>query len=152
METLTGHRPIAFRSPYLMAPTFFDIRIYSVLEEHGYRYVSNREVRYQQELFHPRRLRIRCTLNKDNIFTKLLDVAINWNLIIHDNIYGHYGVARYISNLQWLVSGCSPFMRGNIIEVPMYSPLDCDLVGLPMTKDCSEHEIVSVSYTHLTLQ
>ncbi len=33
--------------------------------------------------------------------------------------------------MRWLLEGSPPFPVGTILEVPLYSPLDCDLLGLP---------------------
>ena len=41
------------------------------------------------------------------------------------------GFKRIIANLRWLNGGARPFKRGNIIEIPLYAPLDCDLLGYP---------------------
>ena len=33
--------------------------------------------------------------------------------------------------MRWLASGCPPFYRGSLLEIPLYSPMDCDLLGTP---------------------
>jgi hypothetical protein len=33
--------------------------------------------------------------------------------------------------MRWLLGKRAPFARDGMTEVPVYSPLDCDLVGLP---------------------
>ena len=33
--------------------------------------------------------------------------------------------------LSWLLGGRAPFERAGLLEVPLYAPLDCDLLGLP---------------------
>lgn len=37
--------------------------------------------------------------------------------------------------LRWLLRGRAPFVRDGLVEVPLYAPLDCDLLGLP-TPQC----------------
>jgi len=131
LQQLTGNKPVAFRSPYLMGPEFYSDELYQLLSNHGYQSVSNREIRHQQELFHPRRLRIKHWLNKDNLFTRLLTLAINIKLITSENIYNQKGLKHILANSRWLISGAEPFMRHDLLEIPLYSPLDCDLIGLP---------------------
>ena len=53
---ITGTRPIGFRAPYLLGPRFYRREVYDLLADHGYRWVSNREIRYPVELLRPDRL------------------------------------------------------------------------------------------------
>ena len=128
---LTGRRPTAFRSPYLMGPDFYSPELYDILSRHHYHYVSNREIRYQQELFHPQRLRFGRWLDKDTAFTRLLTVLLNLRLVLSESTSERNGLHRLVDNLHWLLNGCTPFVRNDLLEVPVYSPLDCDLLGLP---------------------
>jgi len=131
LEKLTGKRPIGFRSPYLMAPRFYTLELYKLLEEHGYQWVSNCELRYPEELFRPDRLRFPYLWGKNNWFTNILFILLNIRLLITETIHDKSGLSRITDNLQWLNRGTEPFKRGNLIEIPLYSPLDCDLLGLP---------------------
>jgi hypothetical protein len=140
---LTGTKPTTFRSPFLMGPDFYTQELYNILFEHGYRYVSNREIRYQQELFSPSRLRISHWLNKDNLFTKTLTTLLNLRLIFTENISSKKGLAKVFANQHWLLNGCLPFMRGELLEVPVYSPLDCDLLGLPKPSEQSSDKVIA---------
>ena len=54
IEDMSGSRPVAFRAPYLLWPNFYKSDIYTMLRDGGYRWVSNREVRYPYELLRPR--------------------------------------------------------------------------------------------------
>lgn len=54
IEGMSGARPVAFRAPYLLWPNFYKSDIYKMLRDGGYRWVSNREVRYPYELLRPR--------------------------------------------------------------------------------------------------
>src|SRR6202035_295823 len=46
LEDITGSRPQCFRAPYLLAPHFYRAEVYAMLRAQGFRWVSNREVRY----------------------------------------------------------------------------------------------------------
>ena len=54
VEEMTSVRPRAFRAPYLMSPHFYRREVYAMLRAQGFRWVSNREVRYPVELLRPR--------------------------------------------------------------------------------------------------
>src|SRR6266568_3771316 len=56
ISDITGSAPIGFRAPYLLGPRFYRREIYDLLADHGYRWVSNREIRYPVELLRPDRL------------------------------------------------------------------------------------------------
>ena len=36
-----------------------------------------------------------------------------------------------LGRLRWLLAGRPPFLRDGLAEIPLYAPLDCDLLGLP---------------------
>jgi hypothetical protein len=142
LAKLTGTKPDSFRSPHLMAPSFYTPELYELLAMHGYRYISNREIRYQQELFSPNRLRIKHWLDKNNRLTKLITALLNLRLIFAENISDKNGISKIISNTHWLLNGCRPFRRGEILEVPVYSPLDCDLIGLPQPNEQTDPRFI----------
>lgn len=131
LEKLVGKRPVGFRSPYLMAPKFYTPELYKILDEHGYQWVSNRELRYPEELFRPDRLRLPFLWGKNNWFINILFILLNIRLFITETTHNKSGLSRVKTNLLWLNRGTEPFRRGNLIELPLYSPLDCDLLGLP---------------------
>jgi hypothetical protein len=56
VEDITGSRPQCFRAPYLLAPHFYRAEVYAILRAQGYRWISNREVRYPAELLRPGRI------------------------------------------------------------------------------------------------
>lgn len=145
ITALTGQKPTGFRSPHLMGPSFYSSELYNLLHDQGYAYVSNREIRYQQELFHPKRLRLSHWLDKDNFFTKSLMIILNLRLLITDNTCGKSGLARLRANVDWLLNGCVPFKRHQLLEVPLYSPLDCDLLGLPKPGEHSSQNLIDYS-------
>ena len=35
------------------------------------------------------------------------------------------------ASIRWLSDGCPPFYRDGLLEIPLYAPLDCDLIGFP---------------------
>lgn len=140
LEELIGRRPVAFRSPYLMAPKFYTPEIYKILEEHGYQWVSNRELRYPEELFRPDRLRFPFFWGNNNWWTKILYILLNLGMGMKEKMDSQTGFKRIIANLRWLNDGARPFKRGNLTEIPLYSPLDCDLLGLPMPETATSGE------------
>jgi glycosyltransferase involved in cell wall biosynthesis len=149
IKQLTGSKPISFRSPYLMGPLFHSDELYDILSKHGYQYVNNREIRYQQELFRPGRLSMSHWLDKDNRFTEALTILLNLRLIFTENIYNKKGVSKLIANCHWLLNGSLPFKRNELLEIPLYSPLDCDLLGLPKPNEQSSQKLIN--YTIDTL-
>lgn len=120
----TGTQPAGFRAPYLLAPRFFEPRVHELLAERGFRYTSNREIRHPVELLRPDRLRGNAAWRGLQRFGLLQS--------------GRAGVAIRValnpgvwSGVGWLLHGCPPFYRDGILELPLYAPLDCDLIGLP---------------------
>ena len=53
-------------------------------------------------------------------------------------------------NLYWLLAARTPFKRGNLTEIPVLSPLDCDFLGdqivpsEPTPQDQIEHMVQSL--------
>ena len=131
LEEITGRRPSGFRAPYLMGPRYYSGKLYRLLEKHKYSWVSNRELRFTEELFRPDRLRIPFFWGKNNSFTNLLFVLLNIKALITEKISNKCRILRIVENFQWLINGANPIYRNTLLEVPVYSPLDCDLLGLP---------------------
>lgn len=134
MHAITGRRPTGFRAPYLMGPTFYDPAVYELLADRYYLWTSNRELRHVVELLRPDRLRSdgpwRFAESHANALTgvtaNLLSVGLNTSVWMKDRVGGSRRSA-----IQWLTSGSPPFFRGSLLEIPMYSPMDCDLLGMP---------------------
>jgi len=134
IQSVTGKRPVGFRAPYLLGPTFFDPAVYDLLAGLGYRWTSNRELRHVVQLLRPDRLRTdrpwRLAQARHSTFTgvtgRLLKLALNASVWRTDRLGGSTSSA-----IRWLGSGCPPFYRGSLLEIPLYSPLDCDLLGVP---------------------
>jgi glycosyltransferase involved in cell wall biosynthesis len=150
LERLIGKRPIGFRSPYLTGPKFYSSDLYKILDEHGYRWVSNRELRYPEELFRPDRLNAPFMWGRNNWFTNILFILLNIRLILTETIYSKSGISRIAANLRWLDSGAEPFQRERLMEIPLYSPLDCDLLGLPIPEAEVSREWIKYSTACLT--
>jgi peptidoglycan/xylan/chitin deacetylase (PgdA/CDA1 family) len=133
LEDMTGARPRAFRAPYLLWPNFYRTEIYAMLREQGFRWVSNRYVRYPVELLRPRPGKLpmpyawRALDGSPRLAgNRPLTGLLNARLVMNET-FGDSPVTR----LRWLVGKRDPFDRDGMTEVPVHVPLDCDLVGLP---------------------
>jgi glycosyltransferase involved in cell wall biosynthesis len=146
LEKMLGKKTVAFRAPYLMAPWFYVPEVYRHLEEHGYRWVSNRELRYADELFRPDRVPLRPMWGQDNWLMRQLNMLLNWRYIRQEASLHRQPVSFW---RQWLGAGAAPFRRGKLIELPIYSPLDCDLVGLPHPDEPSAQAFIDYAITCL---
>ncbi|MFI5063118.1 MAG: polysaccharide deacetylase family protein [Streptosporangiales bacterium] len=130
VEKLTGKRPKCFRAPYLLGPRFYRREVYALLRRHGYAWVSNREIRYPIELFRPDRISIPIAWSRHLADSRLGLTALNAGLLAKESFGGS---AR--GRLRWLLTSREPFDRDGLIEVPLYAPLDCDLVLLPAPEE-----------------
>jgi peptidoglycan/xylan/chitin deacetylase (PgdA/CDA1 family) len=140
LERLTGKRPVGFRSPYLMYPAFSSRNLYQILASHAYRWISNREIRYPDELFRPDRIPIQSLWGKNNGITRIILSLLNMRMILTDHMTKKKGLAGIIANICWLDQGAAPFERYGLLEVPVYTPLDCDLLGLPTPETTTSTE------------
>jgi Polysaccharide deacetylase len=134
IEAVTGKRPVGFRAPYLLGPAFFDAAVYDLLAGHGYRWTSNREIRHVVELLRPDRIRSERPWHFVRSRPRLLEgIAAQATLLaLNPSVFRRGRVSPSISAAsRWLWAGCPPFYRGQLLEIPLYSPMDCDLVGLP---------------------
>ena len=61
---------------------------------------------------------------------RLLLGLLNLGLIAKGNFGGSPA-----GRLRWLLGQRQPFVRDGLTEVPVYAPLDCDLLGLPKPTD-----------------
>lgn len=130
---ITGAPPIGFRAPYLLGPRFYRREVYDILAAHGYRWVSNREIRYPVELLRPDRVplprswrRVPPAASSCVARSRLLLAVLNAGLVARETFGG-----SALGRLRWLLAGRPPFLRGRLAEIPLYAPLDCDLLGLP---------------------
>ena len=131
LEDMTGARPQCFRAPYLLAPHFYRAEVYAMLRAQGFRWVSNREVRYPVELLRPGLFPVRGAWRAGDGSARLardrvLLGPLNAGLIARETFGGSPA-----GRLRWLLGERAPFARDGMAEVPVYAPLDCDLLGLP---------------------
>jgi peptidoglycan/xylan/chitin deacetylase (PgdA/CDA1 family) len=131
LHRLTGRRPVGFRSPYLMDPVFYSRNLYQLLASHAYRWISNRAIVCPDELFRPDRIPIECFWGKTNPITRVMFPLLNLRMILTDHMTKKRGLAGIIANMRWLDQGAAPFQRYGLLEIPVYTSLDCDLLGLP---------------------
>ena len=135
IEDITGSRPQGFRAPYLLAPRFYRAEVYAMLRAQGYRWVSNMEIRYPAELLRRGWPLVRRAWRASDGLARLADDRLllgllNLGLIAKGNFGGSPA-----GRLRWLLGQRQPFVRDGLTEVPVYVPLDCDLLGLPKPTD-----------------
>lgn len=145
LEDITGSRPQCFRAPYLLAPHFYRAEVYAMLRAHGFRWVSNREIRYPAELLRPGLFPVSSAWRAADgsarlTSDRLLLGPLNTGLIVK----GHFGGSP-AKRLRWLLGQRSPFARDGMTEIPVYAPLDCDLLGLPRPTENTPPE--ALAYT-----
>jgi peptidoglycan/xylan/chitin deacetylase (PgdA/CDA1 family) len=145
LEDITGSRPQCFRAPYLLAPHFYRREVYAMLRAQGFRWVSNREVRYPTELLRPGLFPVHGAWRAADgsarlTHDRLLLGPLNAGLIAKETFGGSPA-----GRLRWLLGQRSPFTRDGMTEIPIYAPLDCDLLGLPKPTDDTMPE--SLAYT-----
>jgi peptidoglycan/xylan/chitin deacetylase (PgdA/CDA1 family) len=149
VDRICGRRPRGFRAPYLMAPEFYSPQVYALLADLGFTWVSNRSIRYPEELLRPDRLRTgtlwRLAARTGLPASRLATVALNPGLVYRETKWGHIG-----HPVTWLLRGAAPFRRGTLMELPELSPLDCDLIGLPNPLLDSDPELLAYARWALT--
>lgn len=145
VEEITGARPGCFRAPYLLGPHFYRAEIYALLLAHGYRWVSNREIRYPVELLRPGRFPAQRAwrTGAEGRPPALTDSRVgrgflNVGLLAKESFGG-----SPLDRLRWLIGARAPFIRDGLLEVPLYAPLDCDLVCLPTPQEKTSPELLS---------
>jgi peptidoglycan/xylan/chitin deacetylase (PgdA/CDA1 family) len=145
VEDITGSRPQCFRAPYLLAPHFYRAEVYAMLRAQGFRWVSNREVRYPVELLRPGLFPVHGAWRGRNgtarlAGDRLLLGPLNARLIASETFGGSVA-----GRLRWLLGRRAPFVRDGMTEIPVYAPLDCDLLGLPKPMEDTAPE--ALAYT-----
>jgi peptidoglycan/xylan/chitin deacetylase (PgdA/CDA1 family) len=150
LADITGSRPIGFRAPYLLFPHFYRREVYAHLKSQGYSWVSNREVRYPVELLRPGLIPMRNAWRGRNgaarlMNNRLLLAPLNTELLMKETFGG-----SLTGRLRWLLGERSPFIRDGLVEVPMYAPIDCDLLGLPTPDSDTPDDVLGYSRAVLT--
>ena len=136
VDQIAGARPRCFRAPYLLTPEFYRPEVSELLRANGYHWVSNQEVRYPAELLRPDRFPLRAAFRPGPgmlpglVRSRLALVLLNAGLVAREDFLG-----SPTGRLSWLLGGRAPFERAGLLEVPVYAPLDCDLLGLPRPQD-----------------
>jgi peptidoglycan/xylan/chitin deacetylase (PgdA/CDA1 family) len=150
VEDIAGSRPQCFRAPYLLAPHFYRAEVYAMLRDQGFRWVSNREIRYPVELLRPGLLPLRSPwraangsvrLGRDQLLLGLLNAGL-----VAKETFGGSPAGR----LRWLLGQREPFVRDGMTEIPVYAPLDCDLLGLPEPTEDTSPE--ALAYTRAVVR
>ena len=135
VERHTGRRPTGFRMPYLMGPEFYRPDLYAMLSADGYRWISNREIRQPEELFRPGRLKRGLGLLEIEPLRRSALLGLNLPLVLRERPTGG---PRLLDGARWLLRRQQPFDRPEgLIEYPLTSPLDCDLLGYPRPDESS---------------
>lgn len=145
VESITGTRPQCFRAPYLLYPLFYRRDVYAMLKAQGYKWVSNRKVRYPVELLRPGVLPVgkawrgsRGTVRM--VKNRMLLPPLNTRLLAMETFGG-----SPVGRLRWLLGKRAPFIRDGLVEIPVYAPFDCDLLGLPTPKEETPQEVLAYS-------
>jgi peptidoglycan/xylan/chitin deacetylase (PgdA/CDA1 family) len=144
VQEMAGARPQCFRAPHLLAPRFYRPEVYALLRAQGYRWVSNREVRYPVELFRPDRFPARIAWRGRSggvpplARNRIMLAPLNAGLVARETFAGSPA-----GRLRWLVGQRAPFIRDGLVEVPLYAPLDCDLLGLPAPQSDTPPEMLA---------
>jgi peptidoglycan/xylan/chitin deacetylase (PgdA/CDA1 family) len=129
VERSTGQPPVGFRMPYLMGPKFYRPDLYAMLRAEGYRWISNREIRQPEELFRPGRLKRGIGLLGVRPLRQAMLLGLNVPLVLNERPTGG---PRVLDAMRWLLRRQQPFGRPEgLVEYPLTSPLDCDLLGYP---------------------
>ena len=150
LADITGARPIGFRAPYLLFPHFYRREVYALLKSQGYLWVSNREVRYPVELLRPGLIPMRnAWRGRDGaarlMNNRLLLAPLNVELLVKETFAGSPA-----GRLRWLLGKRLPFIRDGLVEVPMYAPIDCDLLGLPTPDSDTPDDVLAYSQAVFT--
>lgn len=153
IQAVTGGRACGFRAPYLLSPKFFDPDIYTLLGRRGYRYTSNREIRHVVELARPDRIRTERPWRFLMAHPHALDRSLSRMALLGLNarLWGSDCPAgSRAASIRWLIDGSRPFFRDGLLEIPLYTPLDCDLIGFPEPKAPTPPGLLD--YAHFALR
>jgi peptidoglycan/xylan/chitin deacetylase (PgdA/CDA1 family) len=140
LKKITKTKISGIRAPYLMGPKFYKTDIYTFFKLHKYRWVSNREIRFVDEIFRPDRVKNNVIVYILNLFKfneiqfliKLLYLIINYKLVLTGNIK--------------ILLNKNPYIKDGLVEIPLTSFLDCDMVDLPNPTVNTDQEILDYTY------
>jgi len=165
---LTGKKLLGFRAPFLLTPNCYNKEIYQLFRKRGYKWCSNREILFVEQIFVQHRLK-GSNYNPKNVFCKLISISkitsvnffynflfnlLNSKLILMEDIHKVLNqnliinnmkpILRILRNFNWLNYSRFPIFKLNILDFPIYSPLDCDLFGLPFPSE--ESNEITMNY------
>jgi peptidoglycan/xylan/chitin deacetylase (PgdA/CDA1 family) len=133
LEEMTGTRPQSFRAPYILWPNYYRSEVYAILQAQGFRWVSNRMIRYPVNLLRPRPGKLpmpyawRASDGHPRLArNRVLIALLNRELVMRETFRGSRA-----ARLRWLLGAHEPFTRDGVTEVPVHVPLDCDIIGTP---------------------
>lgn len=124
-KKISERKMTGLRMPYLLGPLFYRKEVYRYFYERGYIWTSNREIRFVEEIYTPDRVKNslipkilhRSKLDKNHFINQCFYYLINFKLLLTENIN--------------VLSNKSPYQKNGLIEIPLSSFLDCDVLGLP---------------------
>ena len=165
---LTGKRLFGFRAPFLLGPNFYNEKIYQLFRKRGYKWCSNREIRFVEETHVQHRVK-GSFYDLKNVFSKLISISkiasshfgyyflfnlLNLRLILMEDIHKVLNQSliiddikpnlRILKNFNWLNYSRFPIFKLNILDFPLCSPLDCDLFGYPFPSE--ESNEITMNY------
>jgi peptidoglycan/xylan/chitin deacetylase (PgdA/CDA1 family) len=167
---LTGKRLLGFRAPFLLAPNFYNKKIYQLFRKRGYKWCSNREIRFVEEALVQHRVK-GSIYNPKNAFSKLISISkitsvkfcyyflfnlLNIRLILMEDIHKVLNKSliindikpnlRILRNFNWLNYSRFAISKLKILDFPLYSPLDCDLFEYPFPSEESNEIIMNYTF------
>ena len=170
---LTGRKLLGFRAPFLLGPNFYNKKIYQLFRKRGYKWCSNREIRFIEEIFVQHRLK-GSIYNPKKAFSKLISISkitsvspcyyflfnlLNVRLILMEDIHKVLNQnliideikpsLRILRNFNWLNYSRFPIFKLNILDFSLHSPLDCDLFGYPFPSE--ESNEITMNYAFICL-
>jgi len=165
---LTGKRFLGFRAPFLLVPNYYNKKIYQLFGKRGYKWCSNRGIIFIEQIFVQRRLKD-SIYNLKNDLCKLISISkitsvnfcyyflfnlLNVRLILMEDTHKVLNQSfiiddirpnlRILRNFSWLNYSRFPIFKLNILDFPLYSPLDCALFGLPFPSE--ESNEITMNY------
>ena len=165
---LTGKRLFGFRAPFVLGPHFYNKKVYQLFKKRGYDWCSNREIRFVEETLVQHRLK-GSIYNLKNAFCKLISISkitsvnfcyyflfnlLNVRLILMEDTHKVLNQSliiddikpnlRILRNFNWFNYSRFPIFKLNILDFPLYSPLDCDLFGCPFPSE--ESNEITMNY------
>jgi len=106
---LTGRRLLGFRAPFLMSPKLYNKKIYQLFRKRGYKWCSNRKIRFVEEIFVPHRLK-GSIYNPKNAFSKLISISK-----FTSTKFGYYFLFNFLNKKLILMEDIHEVLNQNLI-------------------------------------